>query len=45
MTTTISKLYGDYASAQAAARELEAAGVDSGDISIVASNAEGWYKN
>lgn len=45
MTKTISHLYNDYPSAQAAVRELEAAGVDDGDISIVASNAEGWYKD
>ena len=45
MTKTISHLYNDYPSAQAAARELEAAGLKAGDISIVASNAEGWYKN
>jgi hypothetical protein len=45
MTKTISHLYNDYPSAQAAARELQAAGLDGGDISIVASNADGWYKN
>ena len=45
MTKTISHLYNDYPSAQAAARELQAAGLDNGDISIVASNAEGWYKD
>ncbi len=45
MTKTISHLYNDYPSAQAAARELEAAGLDDGDISIVASNADNWYKN
>ena len=45
MTTTISRLYDDYASAQAAVRNLEAEGVDSGDISVVASNAERWFKN
>ena len=45
MTKTISHLYNDYPSAQAAARELEAAGLKAGDISIVASNADGWYKN
>jgi hypothetical protein len=45
MTKTISHLYNDYPSAQAAARELQAAGLDDGDISIVASNAEGWYKD
>ncbi len=45
MTKTISHLYNDYSSAKAAASELEAAGVKGGDISIVASNADGWYKN
>lgn len=45
MTKTISHLYNDYPSAQAAARELEAAGLDDGDISIVASNADAWYKD
>jgi hypothetical protein len=45
MSRTLSRLYNDYPSAQAAARELEAAGLDGGDISIVASNAEGWYKD
>lgn len=42
MTKTISELYQDYPAAQAAARELEAAGVKGGDISIVANNAEQW---
>jgi hypothetical protein len=45
MSKTISRLYNDYPSAQAAARELEAASVKGGDISIVASNVEGWYKD
>lgn len=45
MTKTISHLYNDYPSARAAVSELEAAGIKSGDISIVASNADGWYKN
>jgi hypothetical protein len=45
MTKTISHLYNDYPSARAAASELVAAGVDDSDISIVASNADGWYKN
>jgi hypothetical protein len=44
MTKTISRLYNDYPSAQTAAAELKAAGVDAGDISIVASNAEEWHK-
>jgi len=45
MSRTISRLYKDYPSAQAAARELEAAGVKGGDISIVASNVEGRYRD
>lgn len=45
MTKTISHLYNDYTSAQAAADELQAAGVKSGDISIVASNAEAMHKS
>lgn len=45
MSRTISHLYDNYPSAQAATRELEAAGLDGGDISIVASNAEHWYKD
>lgn len=45
MTKTISHLYNDYPSAQAAVRELKAAGLDDGNISIVASNADNWYKN
>jgi hypothetical protein len=40
---TISRLYDDYATASRAVDELERAGIPHGDISIVASNAEGWY--
>jgi hypothetical protein len=43
MTVKISRVYDDYASADAAARALEAAGVSHNDISILASNADGWY--
>ncbi|HEX4294905.1 MAG TPA: hypothetical protein VHZ29_12290 [Rhizomicrobium sp.] len=43
MTTKISRLYDDFNAAETAAHSLEAAGLDSGDISVVASNAEGWY--
>lgn len=42
MSKTISKLFPDYPTAQTAARELEAAGLKSGDISIVANNVERW---
>src|SRR4029079_9608768 len=45
MTVTISRLYNSYPDAQAAINRLEAAGVDHGDISVLASNADGWYKN
>jgi hypothetical protein len=43
MTTTISRLYDNYADAQAAVSRLEAAGVPHSDISIVANNSEGWF--
>ena len=42
MSKTIHKLYPDYPTAQTAARELEAAGLKRGDISLVANNAERW---
>ena len=43
MTTTISRLYDNYGDARRAVRDLEAAGVQHDDISIIASNAEDWY--
>jgi hypothetical protein len=45
MTITISRLYNNYPDAQAAIKRLEAAGVNHGDISVLASNADGWYKD
>ena len=42
MTKVISKLYPTYDRAQAAVRELEAAGVPHSDISIVANNSDNW---
>src|SRR6476661_5552390 len=45
MTTTISRLYNNYGDARAAVRRLEAAGVPHNDISIIASNADDWYKD
>jgi hypothetical protein len=43
MTATISRLFDNYSTAQQAVRDLEAAGVPHSEISIVASNADGWY--
>jgi hypothetical protein len=43
MTVTISRLYDNYGDARRAVRDLEAAGVKNGDISIIASNADSWY--
>lgn len=40
---TVSGLYDDYDEAQDAVRELEASGIPSSDISIVANNSENWY--
>jgi len=39
----ISRLYDDYDIAARAVADLERAGIPRDDISIVASNAEGWY--
>jgi hypothetical protein len=44
MSVTISRLYDDYSAASQAVNDLEAAGLSSRDISIVASNADNWYK-
>src|SRR5437868_5715754 len=40
---TISRLYDDYDSAARAVDDLERAGVAASEISIIASNADGWY--
>jgi hypothetical protein len=40
---TISRLYDDYNIAARTYNDLERAGISKSDISIVASNAEGWY--
>jgi hypothetical protein len=45
MTVTISRLYNNYSEAEAAIKRLEAAGLKHGDISVLASNADGWYKD
>jgi hypothetical protein len=45
MTVTISRLYNSYAEAQESVNNLEAAGVNHGDISIIASNADDWYSS
>src|SRR4029077_5834191 len=42
MTTTIARPYLQL-EARTAVRDLEAAGLKNGDISIVASNADNWY--
>jgi hypothetical protein len=44
MTVTISRLYDDYSQAQQVVRDLEAAGLASRDISIVANNSDNWYR-
>src|SRR5580698_6618938 len=44
MTKTLTRVYNDYAWAELAVRELEAAGLGDSHIGIVASNAEGWHK-
>lgn len=44
MTTTITRLFDNYADAERAVTRLEAAGVPHSDISIVANNSEDWYR-
>jgi hypothetical protein len=43
MTITITRLFENYAAASQALRDLEAAGLSASDVSIVASNSDGWY--
>lgn len=43
--TVISRLYDNYSDATRAVSELERAGVPHDDISIVANNVEGWYRD
>ena len=45
MTITISRLYDDYAAASQAVSDLEAAGLSPNDISIIANNADNWYRD
>ncbi len=44
MTRTITRVYADYAAADLAIKDLKKAGLSDGDISILASNAEGWHR-
>ena len=44
MMVTITRLYDDYASASQAVMDLEAAGVPSKDISLIANNSDNWYE-
>jgi hypothetical protein len=44
MTKTIIHVYYDYASAEQAVRNAKAAGLGDSNISLVASNADGWHK-
>ena len=44
MTRTITRVYPDYAAADLAIKDLKKAGLKDSDISILASNAEGWHR-
>lgn len=44
MTTTLTRVYSDYATAHAAVDQLKAAGLGESHIGVVASNADGWHK-
>lgn len=41
---TISRLYDDYSTAARAYNDLDRAGISTDDISIVASNGDGWFE-
>src|SRR3954468_9416511 len=43
MTTTLTRVYDDYPSAEATVQELKDAGLGDSHIGIVASNADGWH--
>jgi hypothetical protein len=43
--TVISRLFDNYSDAARAVSELERAGIPADDISIVANNSEGWYRD
>ena len=43
MTKTLTRVYSDYAAAEATVRDLKAAGLGDSHIGIVASNVEGWH--
>ena len=43
MTVTISRLYDTYDEASRAVRDLEAAGLSHGHISLVSNNGDNWY--
>ena len=45
MSKTITRLFDDYSDATTAVRDLEALGINHGDISIVANNAHGHHAN
>jgi hypothetical protein len=44
MSKIVTRVYSNYASADLAIKELKVAGLSHSDISILASNAEGWHK-
>src|SRR5262245_49756497 len=44
MAVTITRLFDTYGEASQAVQDLEAAGLSSSQISIVASNADNWYR-
>jgi hypothetical protein len=43
MTAVVFRLFESYAAAESAVRDLEAKGVDRDAVSVIASNADGWF--
>lgn len=44
MTKTLTRVFSDYTTADAAVQDLKAAGLGESHIAVVASNADGWHK-
>ncbi|GAA0541364.1 hypothetical protein FHS83_000129 [Rhizomicrobium palustre] len=44
MTKTLTRVFNDYSTANAAVQDLKTAGLSDSHIAIVASNADGWHK-
>lgn len=44
MTKSLTRVYDDYSTADAAVQDLKVAGLKDSDIAVIASNVDGWHK-